>query len=181
LLFEVVSRTGRTWCCMGMGSACSGDDAEVFAAVYPGLRRFAGAVRPLGVEADDLVQEAVARTLAARSLCGLEHPAAYLRTAIMRVAINEERSRRRRSARAARAADRENGRIDSYPSDLADLWLISARERAVLFLTVVERRSYREAADAIGCSEPAARQMALRALRSLRVQVGAELHGGDGA
>jgi RNA polymerase sigma factor (sigma-70 family) len=159
----------------------SNDDAEVLAAVYPGLRRFAGAVRPLGVEADDLVQEALARTLAARSLSELEHPEAYLRTAIVRVAINEQRSRRRRAARDAPSAGRESGRADAYPSDLADLWLLSARERAVLFLTVVERRSYREAADVVGCSEPAARQMASRALRSLRQHFGAELHGGDRA
>jgi hypothetical protein len=48
------------------------DDADVFASVYPALRRFAGAVRPMGSEADDLVQEALARTLAVRSLSELE-------------------------------------------------------------------------------------------------------------
>jgi RNA polymerase sigma-70 factor (ECF subfamily) len=150
------------------------DDADAFASVYPALRRFAGAVRPMGSEADDLVQEALARTLAVRSLSELEHPLAYLRTAVARVAINEERSRRRSRARM-RAANRETGRADAYPSDLADLWLVSAKERAVLFLTVVEGYSFRDAAEVIGSSEPAARQIASRALRTLRQHVDAPL------
>jgi RNA polymerase sigma-70 factor (ECF subfamily) len=151
------------------------DDADVFVSLYPALRRFAGAVRPFGSEADDLVQEALARTLAVRSLSELEHPLAYLRTAIARVAINEERSKRRSTARAARAADRERGRSDAYPSDLADLRLVSAKERAVLFLTVVEGYSFRDAAEVIGSSESAARQIASRALRTLREHVDAPL------
>jgi RNA polymerase sigma factor (sigma-70 family) len=162
-----------------MGSKRGGDDADVFVAMYPALRRFAGAVRPVGVEADDLVQEALARTLAVRSLGELDHPVAYLRTVIVRVAINEERSKRRSAARAARIADRESERADEYPSDLADLWRVSAKQRAVLFLTVVEGCSYQDAADAVGCTEPAARQMASRALRSLREHIGADFHGGD--
>ncbi len=151
------------------------DDADVFASVYPALRRFAGAVRPMGSDVDDLVQEALARTLAVRSLSGLEHPLAYLRTAVVRVAMNEERSRRRSRARAARAADRETGRADAYPSDLADLWHVPAKERAILFLTVVEGYSYRDAAEVIGTSETAARQIASRALRTLRRHVDAPL------
>jgi RNA polymerase sigma factor (sigma-70 family) len=158
-----------------MDSEHGRDDADVFVSLYPALRRFAGAVRPIGSEADDLVQEALARTLAVRSLSELEHPLAYLRTAIARVAINEERSKRRRTARAARAADRETGRADAYPSDLAELWLVSARERAVLFLTVVEGHSFRDAAEVIGTSESAARQIASRALRTLRAHVDASL------
>src|SRR5579871_4146878 len=47
----------------GSGEA-SEDDAEVFAAVYPGLRRFAAVVASTTVDPDDLVQEAVARALA---------------------------------------------------------------------------------------------------------------------
>src|SRR5204863_273220 len=97
----------------------------------------------------------------------------------MRNARSVEASKRRSAARAARVADRESERADEYPSDLADLWRVSAKERAVLFLTVIEGCSYREAADAVGCSEPAARQMASRALRSLREYIGADLHGGD--
>jgi RNA polymerase sigma factor (sigma-70 family) len=148
--------------------------------LYPALRRFAGAVRSVDVEPDDLVQEALARTLAVRSLSELDHPLAYLRTAIVRVAINEERSRRRRTARdTAGVVDADIERHDEYPSDLADLWRVSARERAVLFLTVVEGCSYREASEVVGCSEAAARQMASRALRSLRAHIGADRHGGD--
>jgi RNA polymerase sigma factor (sigma-70 family) len=155
------------------------DDGELFSALYPAVRRFAGAVRPVGVDADDLVQEAVARTLAVRSLGDLDDPLAYLRTAVLRVAMNARRSKRRSDSRVARAGVSAAERSDDYPSDLADLWRVPAKARAVLFLTVVEASSYREAAEIIGCSENAARQMAVRALRILRLGVDADLRAGD--
>lgn len=154
-------------------------DGELFSALYPAVRRFAGVVRPVGVEADDLVQEAVARTLAVRSLCDLDDPLAYLRTAVLRVAMNARRSKRRSDARVVLAAGSASARSDDYPSDLADLSRVPPKARAVLFLTVVEACSYREAAEVVGCSEDAARQMAVRALRVLRVGVEADLRAGD--
>ena len=154
-------------------------DGELFSALYPAVRRFAGAVRPVGVEADDLVQEAVARTLAVRSLRDLDDPLAYLRMAVLRVAMNARRSQRRSDARVALAAGSGSGRSDDYPSDLSDLSRVPPKARAVLFLTVVESCSYREAAEVVGCSEAAARQMAVRALRELRVGVEADLRTGD--
>jgi DNA-directed RNA polymerase specialized sigma24 family protein len=69
--------------------------------------------------------------------------------------------------------------VDVYPSDLDDLLQVSPNARAVLFLTVVELQTYREAAEVVGCSEPAARQMALRALRALRAEMGAEMRPGE--
>jgi DNA-directed RNA polymerase specialized sigma24 family protein len=163
------------------GRAVGDDDGELFSEVYPALRRFASAVRPVGVDADDLVQEAVARTLAARSFSDLDDPLAYLRAAVLRVAINSRRSKRRSDARVAAVGAPVDGRVDDYPSDLADLWRVSAKARAVLFLTVIEVCSYREAAEMIGCSEAAARQMASRALRQLRLGVDADLRAGDSA
>jgi RNA polymerase sigma factor (sigma-70 family) len=154
-------------------------DGEVFAALYPALRRFAAAVRPPGVDADDLVQEAVTRTLAVRSLSDLEAPLAYLRAAVLRVALNVRRSKRRNDARVAAMGVPDAGRSDDYPSDLADLWTVPPTARAVLFLTVVESCSYREAAEMLGCSEEAARQMAARGRQLLRVSADAELRAGD--
>ena len=74
-------------------------EAELFRQLYPGLRSFAGVVRPVGMDADDLVQEAVARTLAVRRLDSLDTPVAYLRTAMVRIAAN---ARARGAGRAAR-------------------------------------------------------------------------------
>jgi RNA polymerase sigma-70 factor, ECF subfamily len=166
----------------GVGHGGSNEsDGALFAAVYPRLRRFAAAVRPAGIDADDLVQEAVTRALAIRPLGDLDDPLSYLRAAVLRVALNDRRSKRRSDARAVAMGAPDTSRTDDYPSDLADLWGVAPSARAVLFLTVVEGGSYREAAETIGCSEDAARQMALRARRTLRVTVVAELQTGDPA
>jgi RNA polymerase sigma-70 factor (ECF subfamily) len=157
----------------------SQSDADVFRAVYPALRRFAAVVRPVGVDADDLVQEALTRTLAIRSLSSLDEPLAYLRTAVVRVAMNTARSRRREEARIRRAAVAVGHDVDAYPSDLAYLLAVAPDARAVLFLTVVEDLTYRDAAQLAGCSEVAARQMASRALRRLRERLGDEFKIGE--
>jgi len=159
----------------------SDEDARLFVALYPALRRFAGAVRSEGIDADDLVQEAVTRTLAVRALCDLDEPLAYLRTAVLRVASNVRRSKRRADARLAQLGPPDASRPDTYPSDLADLWQIAPTARAVLFLTVVESHSYREAAELVGCTEDAARQMAHRARQTLRLTAQAESEAGDPA
>jgi RNA polymerase sigma-70 factor (ECF subfamily) len=151
-----------------------GGDERLFVELAPGLRRFAAVVRPPEMEADDLVQEALARTLARRSLSSLDNPGAYLRTSIVRVASNVTRSRRRERARLELVAEREPGRDDSYPSDLAELMRVPVTARAVLYLSVIEGRSYREIAPIVGCSEVNARALASRALRDLRVEQGAQ-------
>jgi DNA-directed RNA polymerase specialized sigma24 family protein len=154
------------------------DDGARFAALYPSLRRFARAIRPVGVDADDLLQEARARTLAARSLAGIDDPEAYLRTAMIRVASNLARGARRSDARLRRELPAGDV-VDVYPSDLDDLMRTSPRARAVLFLTVIETHSYREAAEIVGCSEAAARQIASRALREMRAELRAEVRPGE--
>jgi RNA polymerase sigma-70 factor, ECF subfamily len=155
----------------------SREDGERFAGLYPALRRFAAAIRPPGIEPDDLVQEALARTLAGRTLGSIEEPGAYLRTAMTRVAINLARGTRRSEARMQRHGAPDDV-VDVYPSDLDDLMRTEPRARAVLFLTVIEHHTYREAAEIVGCSEPAARQLASRALRSLRAELSAEVQEG---
>jgi RNA polymerase sigma factor (sigma-70 family) len=154
------------------------EDGAVFEALYPALRRFAGVIRPPGVDADDLLQEALARTLSARSLASLDDPLNYLRTAMVRVASNLTRGIRRSDARL-RNEPLAGEVVDVYPSDLDDLKHTSPRARAVLYLTVVEKWTYRDAADVVGCSEAAARQVASRALRELRAEMRAEA--GEGA
>jgi DNA-directed RNA polymerase specialized sigma24 family protein len=143
------------------------NDGEVFETLYPGLCRFAAAVRPVGVDPEDLVQEALARTLAVRSLTSLDEPQAYLRTAMIRIAANLSRGARRSHARLTRQ-DVASVAPNSYPSDLADLMRVGPRARAILYLTIVEDEPYRTAAAIVGCSEPAARALARSASRARR-------------
>ena len=145
-------------------------DEALFAALYPALRRFAAAVRPPEVDADDLVQEALARTLATRSLVDCDDPGAYLRTAIVRLVSNHRRSMGRRGRAFARLHVGDT-QPTSYPSDLADLMHLPPRDRAVLYLVVVEGWSYADAAEVLGCNETAARARASRALKRLRADM----------
>lgn len=144
-------------------------DAVLFRGLYPGLRRFAAAVGPDEMDPDDIVQEAVARALARGRLSDLHNPSAYLRTAIVRVTSNERRRLGRwRRARARAGLVEEALAADCRPSDLDDLSRLSAADRALLYLTVVEDLTLREAAEILGCSEGAARMRRHRALQSLR-------------
>ncbi len=60
---------------------------------------------------------------------------------------------------------------DTYPSDLADLRRLPPFDRAVLYLSIVERRSARETAVALGSTEQAVRARSSRALRRLRAEL----------
>jgi DNA-directed RNA polymerase specialized sigma24 family protein len=150
------------------------NDGELFAGMYAGLLRFAAAVRPVGIDPEDLVQEALARALAIRPLSELDEPATYLRTAMVHIASNLQRGRRRSNVRLARV-DIKSDTVDGYPSDLADLLRVAPRARAILYLTVIEGEQYRTAAALVGCSEAAARAIASRALRDLQHQLADEL------
>jgi RNA polymerase sigma factor (sigma-70 family) len=150
-------------------------DEELFAELYPSLRRLAAAVRAPEEDPDDLVQEALTRALTIGPLSARENPGAYVRTAIVRLASNQRRwlgRRRRAFTRATAATDANHA---TYPSDLDDLRRLPPRDRAVLYLSLVEGHSYREIADVLRCSEQAARARASRAIRRLRVDLREEI------
>ena len=153
------------------------DDEAIFAELYAPLRRFASAVRPIEMDADDLVQEALMRTLARHSLAALDDPGAYLRTAIVRLASNERRSFGRRRRALSGYGTGERGTPPAYPSDVADLRRLDPGDRAAVYLAAVEGRSYREIAQWLGCNEDAARKRVSRALARLRVAVVGEIDG----
>ena len=148
-----------------MGSA---DDGVIFTAIYPGLRRFASVVGWPEHDPDDLVQEAVARALRQGPIGALDNPGAYLRTAVLRLVANRSRGRGRRSVvhRSLAAAASEG--VDIYPSDLDELRRLDPQDRALLFLSVIERRPFAEIAALLGIAEPAARKRSSRALARLR-------------
>jgi RNA polymerase sigma-70 factor (ECF subfamily) len=138
--------------------------------LYGSLRRLAAVVKPVELEADDLVQEAVVQTLARGPLCEHENPGAYLRRAIVNLAANHRRKlgrQRRAFLRLAQTSEEQA----TYPSDLQDLQRLKPFERGAVYLAVVEGSSHREIAEALGCTELAARARVSRALRKLRTSL----------
>lgn len=145
-------------------------EADLFREMYPRLRRFAAAIGPEEVEPDDLVQEAVERTLRSHRLTELDNPFAYLTRTIVNLASNQ----RRGFARSRRAANRMH--IDeavptAYPSDLEDLLRLPAKQRAMLYLREVEGLSYAEVGEQMAMDERAV----ARATQRARKRLGAEL------
>ena len=67
-------------------------EKELIAELYPALRRIAAVAGPIEVEPDDLVQEALVRTLSKRNIADLDNPLAYLRRTIVNLASNHRRS-----------------------------------------------------------------------------------------
>ena len=158
---------------MGREPVHTGDEA-LFESLYPGLRRWAAATGPADLDPDDLVQEAVARTLRHHALIELDDAGAYLRRAIVTIAANHQRGMARWRRALTRSGRDSEGRGPEYASDLADLLRVSPGARAVLYLVEVEGESYAEAAAALGISEDAARARASRARRQLRIDIEGE-------
>lgn len=144
-------------------------DRQIFADVYPALRRFAAVVGSMDIEPDDLVQAAVVRALGGGPLSRFDSPEAYLRRTIVNLASND----RRRFGRRRRAMTRFTGGwtetdTDHYPSDLAELGQLPPSTRAVLYLREVEGYGYDDIAQMLGVTAASARMTASRALKALR-------------
>ncbi len=108
-------------------------EGDLFAQLYPALRRFAAVVGPLEVEPDDLVQEAVERALRGGPLDRFDRLDAYLRKTMLNLASNH----RRRLGRARRARTRLGGHQDlvtqgEYPSNVSDILALPPRARAIV-------------------------------------------------
>jgi RNA polymerase sigma factor (sigma-70 family) len=152
-------------------------DEEVFARLYPSLRRFASVARPPEVDADDLIQEALVRALALRPLSEYADAGAYLRRTIVNLASNARRGLGRNRRALSRLV--ETGRSEaSYPSDLQDLLRLKPAERAAVYLAVVEGHNHAAIAEMLDCSESAARTRVSRALRKLRIELDQEVRDG---
>ena len=144
-------------------------DAALFAEAYPALRRLAAVVAPLDLDPDDLLQEAVARTLRAGPLHRLDHPVAYLRQTMVHLASNHNRSKgRERRANGRHEATHDADPPTDYPSDLAVLDHLDAEDRAAVYLADVERLPFDEVARILGITAVAARARTSRARRRLR-------------
>jgi DNA-directed RNA polymerase specialized sigma24 family protein len=140
---------------------------------YDELRRFAAVTAYQDIEPDDLLQEALVRVLSQGPLSEREHPLAYLRRAIVNLAIDHARRREVRRTAMGKWVGREAA-IDTYPSDLGILWELTPRARAIVYLSEIEGYRYGEIAEMLDCNETAARVGAMRARRQLRRVLGEE-------
>lgn len=147
-------------------------DADVFRAVYPRVRRFAGVVASPGIEPDDLVQEALTKALARGGLTWMDDPTAYLCRSVLNLALNGRRSagRQKRLLRLLSGGQADAAHAD-YPSDLADLLVLDQGDRAVLYLADVENVPFAMIAEIVDSREATVRGRASRARRSLRAEL----------
>ena len=142
-------------------------ERELITSLYPALRRMAAVAGSVDIEPDDLVQEALVRTLRKGAISDLDNPLAYLRKAIVNLASNQRRSLGRRRRAEARLAS-EDGWFPSYPSEIEAILDLPPKHRAVLYLVEVEDVPYAEAAQQLGMTSMAARATASRARKLAR-------------
>lgn len=147
------------------------EDSQIFAELHPALRRFAAVVRPPDVDADDLVQEALARTLRRSTLAGLDEPLTYLRRVVVNLASNHRRSSARRTAIRTRLLTVVPDQVDVHPSDLAELLLVAPDRRAVMYLHIVEGATHDEISRLLDITPEASRARLSRGLRQLRLEL----------
>jgi RNA polymerase sigma factor (sigma-70 family) len=144
-----------------------------FDALYPHLHRVACVAAPADVDPDDLVQDALVNYLQLDAPDTVRSPRAFLTTTIVNLASNERRAWSRRRSAVARLGPR-NHAIDEFPSDLADLFTLPARERAVLYLHHIDGIPYADVAELLGCTAAAARKAAERARSRLHTTLAEE-------
>ncbi len=148
-------------------SALDERERELITSLYPALRRIAAVAGSVDVEPDDLVQEALMRTLRKGPISDLDHPLGFLRKTIVNLASNQRRSLGRKR-RALSRLSTEEGWMPSYPTDIEAILDLPPRQRAVLYLVEVEDMPYAEVAEQLGMTATAARTMATRARRTAR-------------
>ena len=142
------------------------DETRLIAELYPHLRSFASVVAPAEEDPNDLVQEALVRTLRGGSLTRLEHPKAYLRTTIYHLAVSA--GRHWKAQRQALVRIESDPEPPQYSWQVEELLALSPRARAVVYLRVIEAMPHAEIAALLECSEASVRQTVSRAKRQLR-------------
>jgi RNA polymerase sigma-70 factor (sigma-E family) len=128
-------------------------------------------------EAQDLVQEALTRTLVKWDRIGrLEEPYAYVRRMVTNEFLSARRRRRIRTVPLAAGQDWPAARDpDPVPDGGDELWRMLAglprQQRAVLVLRYYEGLSDDEIAETLRCRPGTVRGYASRALATLRIEI----------
>lgn len=163
--------------------AASDFDAWV-AARGPVLMRLALALTGSRADAEDLVQEALARALPRwASISRLQDPDAYIKRMIVNLHVSVWRRTRRRELPVATLPS-ERSTADPDAGVAADerrrLWLacqaLPAAQRTAVVLRYYEQLEYAEIAELLGVREGTVRSRVSRALAVLRQELG---EGGD--
>jgi RNA polymerase sigma-70 factor (sigma-E family) len=145
--------------------------SDQFDALYrekaPGMVRLAFLLTGGSGAAEELVQEAFLQVH--RRWESIEHPAAYLRTAVVHGAASH---RRRRDLEHAKGYERRSEAIGE-PVESSDdlreaLRRLPDRQRAAIVLRYYEDLPEAEIAAVLGCRVPAVKSLLHRALRQLR-------------
>ncbi|MEX1005458.1 MAG: RNA polymerase sigma factor [Acidimicrobiia bacterium] len=145
-------------------------DREIYEEVRGSLMRFAASL--VGADdADDVVSEAVVRTLRRGSLASLDNPRAYL----MQAVLNAARDRGRRLTRERAAVARHVGMREAVPVVSIDspelteaVMRLPVRQRAAIFLVYFEDMAPSDAAELLGVRPGTLRRYLLLARRKLR-------------
>lgn len=148
------------------------------AAEAPRLHRFAYLLCGDWHDAEDLVQEALARAaLHWKRIERIEHPDAYVRT----ILVNQCRSMWRRPWRRAHPSDAielaspdQADAVAMHTDLLAALQRLSVRQRATVVLRYYEDLSEAETAAVLGCSVGTVKSQHHKALQALRVTMAKE-------
>jgi len=122
-------------------------------------------------DADDVVSEAVVRTLRRGPLASLDNPRAYLMQAVLNTARDRGRRLiRERAAVARRASMREAVPVVSIESpELTETVMrLPVRQRAAIFLVYFEDMTPSDAANVLGVRPATLRRYLLLARRKLR-------------
>jgi RNA polymerase sigma factor (sigma-70 family) len=130
-------------------------------------------------DASDVVANAVAKTLAARSWDSLDNPRAYLFRAVYREAMSWRRTAARRSVAHRAEVDTV---VSAEPADpdariAAAVARLSARQRAVIMLTYWDDRPIDEVAQVLGTSAGSVKKHLARARSVLRARLGDDSEG----
>ena len=152
-------------------------ERDLVADLYPSLRRFASVVCPPEDDPNDLVQEALLRTLRRGPLEDLDDAGAYLRRAVFNLASSRRRSLARQRTALARMGPPPADR-PVYSWDVEELLMVPPKARVILYLRIIEGRPFAEIADLLGCSQVSARAAASRARRRLRLLLSEEVRDG---
>jgi RNA polymerase sigma-70 factor (sigma-E family) len=154
--------------------SCPGSEAfgEFVTEALPGLLRFGHVLTGSPHEAEDLVQEALGKTMRRWNRSRPDDPVAYVR----RVMVNTHLTRWRRWGSRVRLGDvpelaaEDTSLQRSHDRDLLRRALASLppRQRAVVVLRYLEDLPDGEIAALLGCQPATVRSQAIRALAALR-------------
>jgi RNA polymerase sigma-70 factor (sigma-E family) len=167
------------------GVSVSDDFAAYVAARGPAMLRFAFVLTGDAVDAEDVVQDVLARALPRWSqISSAQDVDAYVRRMVVNAHVSLWRRFRRRESPVASVHDQDGGTVLDASNvvltgiDDDRIWSacsgLSREQRIAVVLRFYEGLSYAEIATVVGCAEATARSRVFRGLTLLRDLLGEE-------